>query len=139
MTVQANLIVIVVTGIVGTFGTAALAGYGLATRLGYLLVPFFFALGSAAVTLVAMSIGAGLAARARQIAWTAVAIGSGVTELVGLVAAIAPQLWLGICGRAPEVLYTGQTYLRIVRPAYGFFGAPWASSNSAPDWPACHG
>jgi putative MATE family efflux protein len=123
MTVQANVIVIVVTGIVGTFGTAALAGYGLATRLDYLLIPLLFGLGSAAVTLVGTNMGAGQVERARKIAWTAVAIGAGATELIGLVAGIAPQLWISIFSDAPNVMSTGETYLRIVGPFYGCVGA----------------
>jgi putative MATE family efflux protein len=64
MTVQSNLMVMLTTGLVGSFGTALIAGYGVAARLDYLLVPVLFALGSAAVTLVATSIGAGDLARA---------------------------------------------------------------------------
>jgi Na+-driven multidrug efflux pump len=123
MTVQANLIVVIVTGIVGAFGTAALAGYGLAARLDYLLVPLLFGLGSAAVTLIATNIGAGRIERARKIAWTAVAIGAGVTESIGIVVAVAPHLWLGLFSEAPDVLQTGATYLRVVGPFYGCFGA----------------
>lgn len=123
MTVQANLIVVIVTGIVGAFGTAALAGYGLAARLDYLLVPLLFGLGSATVTLIATNIGAGQIERARKIAWTAVAIGAGVTEIIGIVVAVAPHLWLGLFSEAPDVLQTGATYLRVVGPFYGCFGA----------------
>jgi putative MATE family efflux protein len=123
MTVQANLIVIIVTGIVGAFGTAALAGYGLAARLDYLLIPLLFGLGSAAVTVVGTNVGAGQMKRARQIAWTAVAIGAGTTELIGLIAGVAPQLWISIFSDAPDVMSTGQTYLQIVGPFYGFLGA----------------
>lgn len=123
MTVQANLIVIIVTGIVGAFGTSALAGYGLAVRLDYLLIPLLFGLGSAAVTLIGTNIGAGRIERAHKIAWTAIAIGAGVTELIGLVVAIAPRLWLGIFSDAPDVLSTGETYLHIVGPFYGALGA----------------
>lgn len=123
LTVQANLIVIIVTGVVGSFGTTALAGYGLAARLDYLLVPLLFGLGSAAVTLVATNIGAGRVDRARRIAWTAVAIGVGATQLIGLVVAMAPQLWLGIFSDEAQVLSAGATYLRIVGPFYGCFGA----------------
>jgi putative MATE family efflux protein len=123
MTVQANLIVIVVTGIVGAFGTAALAGYGLAARLDYLLIPLLFGLGSAAVTLVGTNMGAGRVERAQKIAWAAVAIGAGATELIGLIAGVAPQLWIGIFSHAPDAMSTGQTYLRIVGPFYGCVGA----------------
>src|SRR5205085_25016 len=41
-TVLTNVNVAIVTGIVGTFGTAALAGYGLGARLEYLQIPLVF-------------------------------------------------------------------------------------------------
>jgi putative MATE family efflux protein len=123
MTVQANLIVIVITGMVGAFGTAALAGYGLAARLDYLLIPLLFGLGSAALTLVGTNVGAGHQQRAQRIAWTAVMLGAGVTEVIGLVVGIAPQLWSGIFSDAADVTSAANTYLRIVGPFYGCFGA----------------
>ncbi len=48
-TVVSNLTVVLVTGAVGLYGTKALAGYGIASRLDYLLIPLLFGLGSAAV------------------------------------------------------------------------------------------
>lgn len=123
MTAQANLIMIILTGLVSAFGTAALAGFGLATRLDYILVPLLFGLGSAAVTLVATNLGAGQVERARRIAWTAVAIGAGATEIIGLAVALAPNLWLGTFTRAADVLNSGGLYLRTVGPFYGCFGA----------------
>lgn len=45
-TVIANLSVVLTTGFVGRFGTDAIAGYGLASRLDYMLIPFLFALGT---------------------------------------------------------------------------------------------
>jgi Na+-driven multidrug efflux pump len=38
-TIQANLTVVLITGLVGPFGTSALAGYGMGGRLEYLLIP----------------------------------------------------------------------------------------------------
>src|SRR5215470_7408762 len=49
-TVQTNLTVVVLTGLVGGFGTVALAGYGIGARLEYLQIPLVFGLGSALVT-----------------------------------------------------------------------------------------
>jgi putative MATE family efflux protein len=66
-TVVANLTVVVTTGFVGTFGGAAIAGYGLASRLDYLLIPLLFALGTACVTMVGTNMGAGQYERARRI------------------------------------------------------------------------
>jgi len=123
MTAQANLTVVILTGLVGGFGTAALAGFGLATRLDYILVPLLFGLGSAAVTLVATNLGAGQAERANRIAWIAVAIGAGATELIGATVALAPRLWLGTFSDAADVIGNGAVYLRTVGPFYGFFGA----------------
>src|SRR5215468_10191275 len=68
-TVQTNLTVVVLTGLVGGFGTVALAGYGIGARLEYLQIPLVFGLGSALVTMVGTNIGAGQRARARRVAW----------------------------------------------------------------------
>ena len=46
-TLVANLTVIVVTGLVGPFGADAIAGYGAASRLDYIQIPFLFGLGTA--------------------------------------------------------------------------------------------
>nr|WP_218191109.1 MATE family efflux transporter [Enhydrobacter aerosaccus] len=119
---QTNLCVILVTGAVGLFGTAALAGYGTASRLDYVMIPVLFGLSSAVLTMVGINIGAGNGARARHIAWISALIGVGVTELIGLVAAIAPSLWLTLFTHDPAALEAGTTYLRIVGVVYGLFG-----------------
>jgi putative MATE family efflux protein len=123
MTVQSNFMVIVTTGLVGSFGTAALAGYGLASRLDYLLVPFLFALGTSSVTMVGIHCGAGQVARAERIAWISVAIGGGLTQVVGLLVALRPSTWLGLFTADPAVLSSGGAYLRIAGPFYGCVGA----------------
>src|SRR5262249_27462337 len=45
ITVQTNLTIAIVTGIVGRLGFGAIAGYGIGSRLEYLLVPLIFGLG----------------------------------------------------------------------------------------------
>jgi Na+-driven multidrug efflux pump len=45
-----------------------------------------------------------------------------ITEAVGVAAAIWPAAWLGLFGDDPRMIETGSHYLRIVGPAYGFFG-----------------
>jgi putative MATE family efflux protein len=121
-TVQTNLTQIVLTATVGTFGTAALAGYGMGARLEYLQIPLVFGMGSALVTMVATNVGAGHRARAQRVAWIGAGIAAGVTGGIGLVGALAPQLWLGLFSGEPDVLAAGATYLRIVGPTYAFFG-----------------
>ncbi len=119
---QTNLSVILVTGAVGLFGTAALAGYGIASRLDYVMIPILFGLSSSVLTMVGINIGAGDGTRARHIAWISGLIGIGITETIGLVAAVVPSLWLGLFSHDPNVLAPGMTYLGIVGLVYGLFG-----------------
>jgi MATE family, multidrug efflux pump len=121
-TVQANLTVLLATGAVGIAGAKAIAGYGIASRLDYVLIPLLFSLGTAALTMVGTNIGAGQIARARRVAWCAGMLAAAVSETIGIVAALAPRLWLGLFSDDPVVLATGAQYLRLVAPLYGFFG-----------------
>ncbi len=129
--VQTNLTVILVTGTVGLFGTDALAAYGIASRLDYILIPILFGLSSAVLTMVGLNIGAGHKARAREIAWKSSLVGVGFTEAIGLVVALAPGLWLHLFSQEPSVLGPATTYLHIVAPAYGFLGLGFVISFAA--------
>jgi len=122
-TVFTNLTVVVLTALVGPFGTTALAGYGMGARLEYLQIPIVFGLGSGLVTMVGTSVGAGDRARAVRVAWVGAAMAAGITGVIGILAAIFPSAWLGLFTIDPEVLAAGTHYLRIVGPFYGFFGA----------------
>ena len=117
-----NLTVILVTGAVGLFGTKALAAYGIASRLDYIMIPILFGISTAVLTMVGVNIGAGAVARARKIAWISSLVGLALTGTIGLVVAVFPQLWLHLFSRDPDVLREGATYLRIVAPAYTALG-----------------
>ncbi len=121
-TIQINLTILILTGLVGQFGPEALAGYGAASRLEFLLTPLVFGLGSAMVPLVATCVGAGDMERARRVAWTGAALASGTTAILGLVAAGYPWLWMGFFSEDTEVVAAGSAYLRVVGPAYGAIG-----------------
>ncbi|CAO3436730.1 MATE family efflux transporter [Azospirillum doebereinerae] len=121
-TVQVNLTVTVVTAAVGLFGADAIAGYGIASRLDYIQIPLIFGLGTAMVTMVGLNIGAGQMERARRIAWIGAFLAFGVTELIGLAAALFPHAWIGLFSDDPQVLAMGALYLRNVAPAYGAVG-----------------
>ena len=122
-TLQTTLTVALTTGLVGVAaGPAAVAGYGTGARLEYLLVPLVFGLGAPLVALVGTNIGAGQRERALRIALTGGALAFALTEAVGLAAALFPAAWLGLFTHDPAALETGAAYLRIVGPAYGFFG-----------------
>ncbi len=121
-TFQLNVTIVLVTGAVGLFGADALAGYGIASRLDYLLIPLQFGLGTAVVTLVGTATGAGDGARARRAAWTGALLALAVTEAIGLLVAAAPSLWLGLFSRDPAVLAAGALYLTRIGPMYGAIG-----------------
>jgi putative MATE family efflux protein len=125
---QTNLCVILVTAAVGLFGTAALAGYGTAARLDYVLIPILFGLSSAVLAMVGVNVGAGDGKRARHIAIVSALVGMGITETIGLVAALFPMLWLTLFTHDAEVLAPGVTYLTIVGPLYGLYGLGFVSS-----------
>ena len=117
---------IILTGCVGTFGTAAIAGYGVGVRLELLQVPIVFAVGQALLILVGTHVGAGRPAQARRIAWTGTLAAMAVCLAVGLAAALAPGLWIGLFSNDAGVHQAGSLYLRVVAPFYPLFGAGMA-------------
>ena len=121
-TVQMNLTVGIVTCMVGRYGADAVAGYGIASRLDYLLIPLLFGIGTGALTMVGTSIGARNYERARRVAWSAAAVAALITEAIGLAVASAPHAWLGLFSDDPAVLATGTLYFRTVAPFYGLVG-----------------
>jgi putative MATE family efflux protein len=121
-TIQTNLTIVLLTGLVGPFGMLALAGYGMGARLEYLQIPLVFGFGSALVAMVGTNVGAGRLARAERVAWVGAALAAGVTTAIGVTGALAPRLWLGLFTADPTVIAAGSQYLRIVGPFYGFFG-----------------
>jgi putative MATE family efflux protein len=122
ITVQTNLTVAITTAIVGAFGPATIAGYGIGSRLEYLLVPLVFGLGSPLVAMVGTNIGAGNRERALRAAWIGAGIAFVLTETIGLAAAAAPVAWLSLFGHDPVMLAAGVRYLHVVGPCYGLFG-----------------
>src|SRR6185437_1271164 len=122
VTLLTNLTVILVTGAVGLFGTTALAGYGISSRLDYIMIPLLFGVGTATLTMVGVNTGAGQMARAQRIAGIGGVVGFILTGTIGLLIAAFPNIWLHLFSHDAEVVRDGTTYLRIVSPAYGALG-----------------
>ncbi|MGO4560140.1 MATE family efflux transporter [Mesorhizobium sp. 2RAF21] len=121
--IQTNLTIGGITAMVASVaGVGAVAGFGTGARLEYLLIPLIFGIGAPLVAMVGTNIGAGQPERAVRIALTGGALAFAITEAIGIAAAIWPQQWLGLFSADPEMIETGSAYLRIVGPAYGFFG-----------------
>src|SRR5262249_52669333 len=111
---------------VGAFGTDALAGSGMASRLDFLMIPLLFSLGTAATTMVGANIGARQIARARRIAWTAALLGAAVTETIGVLAALFPHMWIGIFSSDPNVVARDRAIC-----------AWWHRSTASSAWACC--
>jgi Na+-driven multidrug efflux pump len=120
--VISNASIAAATAFVGSYGTAALAGYGVAARLEYILVPIAFGFGTALTAMVATNMGAGQSARALQVAWTGAAVVAAITGVIGLTAAVAPALWMNLFTADTAVRGFGAAYLNIVGGFYGLFG-----------------
>ncbi len=121
-----NGTVLLITGLVGRAGDAAIAGYGIGSRLEYMLVPISFGIGATLTALVGTNIGARQHARAQRLAWVGALMAGGIAAAIGIVVAIWPDLWLGLFTQDPGALASGRTYLNIVGPVYGFFGLAMA-------------
>src|SRR5476651_1004716 len=98
VSLSTNVSIMVATGLAGLIGPAAVAGYGTAARLEYLLVPLVFGLGAPVAAMVGTSIGAGRRERALRAAWTGAALAGGITEAIGLAAAFYPSAFLSLFG-----------------------------------------
>jgi putative MATE family efflux protein len=118
----ANLTAMLVTGLVGRFGIAALAGYGIGVRLEFMLVPLAFGIGSGLTTIVGVAAGANDWRRAVRAAW----IGSLVAGLgigaFGWVVALFPEGWARLFTDDPDVVAATVAYVTRVAPFYFVFG-----------------
>jgi putative MATE family efflux protein len=121
-TVATNLTIGTATSMVGQFGDASIAGYGTGSRIEYVLVPIVFGFGAPLVAMVGACIGAGNYQRAIRVTWIGAAMATGLTELIGLLAALHPVAWLSLFDSDPAMIQVGTQYLQIVGPFYGFFG-----------------
>ncbi|MFD2856641.1 MATE family efflux transporter [Seohaeicola zhoushanensis] len=111
-----------ITTFVARLGPDALAGYGIGSRLEFLMIPLVFGFGAATITMVGVHFGARAYARGHRIAWTAAAMSALLTGAIGAVMALFPGLWANLFTDVEAVRETTRLYLRIVGPFYALFG-----------------
>lgn len=119
---QAVATILILTALVARFGPEALAGYGVGTRLEFLLIPIAFSIGVASVPMVGTAIGAGDVPRARRVAWTAASVAMVALAAIGLIALAAPDLWARLFIDDERAIEATRQYLRIAGPGFPFFG-----------------
>jgi len=119
------LIVFSVTSLnflISEFGEANLAGYGIGSRVEFLIIPLVFGVGVSMTAMVGINIGAGNIKRAEQISWMGGGIAALIAGLVGVILSIFPWLWVDIFTSDPVTVEAASMYLRIVGPAFAFLG-----------------
>lgn len=116
------LIILSLTAMVASFGEAALAGYGIGSRIEFLLIPLVFGIGAAMTSLVGLAIGAGDIARAERIGWTGGAMAAALAGALGAVLTLFPDRWIGAFTEDPQAFASAKAYIQIVGPFYAFQG-----------------
>jgi putative MATE family efflux protein len=114
--------VLIFTRLLSRYGTITLAGYGIGARLEFMLVPIAASIGMASVPIVGMNVGAGNIERARKVAWTAGFLAAAIVGTIGVVLAIAPDLWAANFTSDQRVLESARQYFHLAGPAFGFLG-----------------
>ncbi len=116
------------TGVVGRYGTHDVAAFGLGTRLDFLIITLAFGIGSAVLTLVGMAAGAGDLRRVQMLLSRALWLVSVMLGSIALLLVWRPLLWIGIFTHEPEVVAVGSSYLRAVGLSYPFVGMSMIAS-----------
>ncbi len=114
--------ILTLTAIVSRFGEQALAGYGIGSRIEFLMVPLVFGLGASMTSLVGMSIGAGDVDRAEMVGWTGGITACVLAGSIGTLLAVFPDAWIPLFTDDAAVYEVARDYMQIVGPAYAFFG-----------------
>jgi len=111
-----------VTALIAGFGPAAIAAYGIAARLEFLMVPLSFGIGATLTQQVGRRVGAGEWGRARALAWRGGWVVCGACAAIGILAALLPDAWIGLFTTDPAVADIARLALRIIGPAYALLG-----------------
>jgi putative MATE family efflux protein len=120
--ITGNLTAILVTGLIGSFGTAALAGYGIGVRLEYMVAPLAFGIGTGLTTLVGVAAGAEDWRRANKVAWIGGLISFATIGAIGWTVALLPETWARLFTAEPQVIAASVAYITRVAPFYCLFG-----------------
>jgi putative MATE family efflux protein len=110
------------TAIVGRFGEAALAGYGIGSRIEFLMIPLVFGIGAAMTSMVGTNVGAGNIDRAEKIGWIGSSMAAMLSGIVGITLALFPLSWIPIFTNDPQTIEAAKMYIQIVGPCFAFQG-----------------
>ncbi|HIG23912.1 MAG TPA: MATE family efflux transporter [Henriciella marina] len=119
--------IIIMTFLIASFGTLAIASYGVGTTILQVVMIPALGLSMAISTLVGQNIGAGQKDRAEKIGRLGALISFGALTVAGVtVFAFAPAFIAFFVPGEEEVIATGSIFLRTMALAWGFLGAQFA-------------
>lgn len=122
VTVAGNIGTMVLTGFVGRFGTAALAGYAIGSRLEHLMGALSYGIGTGMTTLIGVAAGNDGWARARRVAWTGSLFAAAVIGAIGTAIALWPEAWSRLFASDPATIAASVAYLTRAAPFYILYG-----------------
>ena len=114
--------ILVLTGLVGTFGTEALAGYGIGSRVEFLMIPLIFGIGTAMTSIVGANIGAKEIIRAEKVGIYGGSTAGIISVFIGLTLALFPESWIQFFTNDPKAFEVTKQYIQLVGPFYVFQG-----------------
>jgi putative MATE family efflux protein len=118
--------ILILTGLVGQFGEQALAGYGIGSRIEFLMSSLIFGIGAAMTSVVGTSIGAQNADRAEEVGWVGAGMSFVLGGVIGTLLAVFPHIWIPIFTDDPVVYDTAKRFIQIVGPCLAIHGVGWA-------------
>jgi putative MATE family efflux protein len=107
--------------IVGTFGSAAVAGYTIAIRLVIFALLPSWGLANSAATMVGQNLGAGQPDRASRSVWAAGRYNVAFLVMVAVVFIALAESLIGLFSADRAVMAAGADCLRIISYGYGFY------------------
>src|SRR5579863_3826251 len=119
---QSVLSIGIFTHFLARYGTEVLAGFGIGSRLEFMLTSLAFSFGIASVPMIGMAIGAERITRARKVALVAGLVSFVAVGLIATVIAIVPEIWVNIFTDDVGVRDAGRRYLSTAAPMYAFIG-----------------
>lgn len=117
----ANCILLTLSALWARFGVDALASYGLATRLEYLLAVVIYSIGAAILTLGGEAWGAGDSRTFLRVCWVGAAVSGIGTAALAVWLVVSPLRWFALFDTSGAVAQQGAQYLRVVAVGYPLY------------------
>lgn len=117
-----NISGLVLTRLVATYGTFAVAAYVIGMRLRMIVMMPGFGLANAVAPLVGQNLGAKKPERAERTAWVTGGITSAIMTSIGVLYIVFAKTTIAIFNTHPEVIRIGATQQYIIAGALGFVG-----------------